>query len=530
MAWLTKSKFLSLVINCRIATALLLFIVIVLIAGEAAAKKGKEAIDLKTGQLMHLLERRGFEVVKGGFQLWRIEDCPYSFEVMKSCFFNNPAAPYIMAVVPYWYDEYVDETTWGAFGPTDPGYTTTFRFDPNEVVLIFGYLPPTAAYFGLQSYLFTRKGDYQKNNDTYKFLEWIGAKDVFFHTVPANPERVIAFSSLSDSNNNVVIERQSHGSFDEFRYFIITPDRFMDKQIRQVLHKLSVEAKDIFTERIPANMTIGLDPDADNFVTGIRYSMPEDGGDEGTDSYQWRHNPTMTLLRIRDTKPNRPPQRFPAWKDHSPEPRTAEPEGDMEPDLIKLLHSIANAWNQPCLNTDCSDRADTFIDTQSYPINLVGPLCDNIGMDCLGDTQDASYQYRGGYGFDDDQVYAVVGTLGTATGNATYVSLGVQNFRLRLGAVNVDGNKLHGSIDLYLDSGVDNLNNFYVYYFTRDCEGLEDLTGNFCLSVEDSPLVIPEGDRGSFVERNYMSVGTQRGPESSLILPSRVLKLKRPTN
>ncbi len=87
----------------------------------------------------------------------------------------------------------------------------------------------------------------------------------------------------------------------------------------------------------------------------------------------------------------------------------------------------------------------SFIDTQTYPFNLVGPLCDNIGMDCLGDTQDASYQFRGGFGFDNGEVYAVVGTLGTATGNATYVSLGVNNFRLRLGAENVDGTKLVGS-------------------------------------------------------------------------------------
>jgi hypothetical protein len=325
----------------------------------------------------------------------------------------------------------------------------------------------------------------------------------------------------------VVIERQSDWSFGEFRYFIITPDRFMDKQIRQVLHKLSVEAKDIFTERIPANMTIGLDPDADDLATGIRYSMPDDGGDKGTDSYQWRHNPTMTLLRIRDTKPNRPPQRYPDWEDHSPEPRTAEFEGGLESDLIKLLHIIADAWEQPCKKEDCSDRADTFIDTQSYPFNLIGPLCDNIGMDCMGDTQDASYQFHAGYGFDDDQVYAVVGTLGTATGNATYVSLGLQNFRLRLGAVNVDGNKLLGSTDQYSGHGLDNLDNFYVYYFTRNCENLGDLTDDFCLSVEDSELVMPEGDTGSFVERNYMSVGTQRGPESTLIVPSRVLKLQR---
>ncbi len=302
----------------------------------------------------------------------------------------------------------------------------------------------------------------------------------------------------------------------------------MDKQVRQVLHKLSVEDKDIFTERIPSNVTIGLDADADDFVSGIRYSMPVDGGEEGTPSYEWRHNPTLTLLRIRDIRPHRPPQLYPAWVDDSPEPRTAEPEEYLRPYLTGLVVKINEAWGQPCVLADCLDRTARFIDTQSYPLNLVGPLCDNIGMDCLGDTQDASYQFRGGYEFDNGEVYAVVGTLGTATGNATYVSLGVQNFRLRLGAVNVDGSKLVGSADPAWYPGVDHLDKLYVYYFTRDCAGLEELTHDFCYSVPDTELVIPSGVKASFVERDYLRVGTQRGPDSTLTVPSVVLKFQRP--
>jgi hypothetical protein len=486
---------------------------------------------ISVDRFMADLEKRGFEVAKGGFQLWSIEDCPKSFAVMGTCYFNNPAAPYVFPVVPYWPDEFVDPATQGAFGPTNPGYGVSFRFDPNEAIVIFGVLPPEAAYFGMQSYLFTRKGDYRTDNDTYRFIHAIGAKDVFFHRIPpGNTERIGSFDSLSNSNNNVVIERQSGGSFNQFRYFIITPDRFMDKQVRQVLHKLSVADKDIFTERIPSNMTIGLDADADDFVSGIRYSMPDDGGGEGTPSYEWRHHPTLTLLRVRDTRPHRPPQLYPAWEDDSPEPRTAVPEGYLKSDLNHLVRKVSEAWGQPCALDNCSDQgAASFIDTQSYPFNLVGPLCDNIGMDCLGDTQDASYQFRGGYGFDNGEVYAVVGTLGTATGNATYVSLGVQNFRLRLGAVNMEGSKLVGSADPAWYPEVENLDKLYVYYFTRHCEGLKDLTHGFCTSIEDTELVIPTGVKASFVERDYLRVGTERGPDSKLTLPSMVLKLQRPT-
>ncbi len=479
------------------------------------------------------LKKRGFEVAGGGFQLWRIEDCPQSFEVMETCYFNNPAAPYVLAVVPYWPDEYVDPKTQGAFGATSPGYGTSFRFAPREAIVIFGWLPPKAAYFGIQSYQFTRKGDYQTDSDafgdTYGLIATIGAQDVFFHKLPGNPERIGSFNSLSNSNNNVVIERQSGASWKQFRYFIITPDRYMDKQVRQVLHQLSVRDKDIFTEGIPSNMRIGLDEDADDFVSGIRYSMPEDGGEEGTPSYEWRHDPDMMLLRIRDTRSHRPPQLYPAWKDDSPERRTAVHEGYLRPSLTHLVAKVSAAWGQPCARVDCLDRAISFIDTQVYPFNLVGPLCKNIGMDCLGDTQDASYQFIGGLGFDNDEVYAVVGTLGTATGNATYVSLGVNNFRLRLGAANVDGTKLVGSADPYWSPGMENLDKLYVYYFTRDCEGLQNLTRGFCLSVKDTALAIPSGVRASLVERDYLRPGTQRGPDSKFTLPPMVLKFQRPT-
>ena len=542
----------------------------VLPGGKAPTETG-----ISVDRFVAELQKRGFEVAKGGFQLWRIEDCPQSYEVMGTCYFNNPTAPYVMAVVPYWPDEYVDPATQGAFGATDAGYGTTFRLDPNEAIVIFGHLPPKAAYFAIQSYLFTRKGEYQTGNDTYRFIHAIGAADVFFHRVQRNPERIGSFDSLSNSNNNVVIERQSGASFDQLRYFIITPDRYMDKQVRQGLRQLSVADEDIFTERIPSNMRIGLDADADDFVSGIRYSMPDDGGEEGTPSDVWRNNPTLTLLRIRDTRPQRSPQRYPAWKDDSiepwmafgehgltpdldgprrppesyraweeryppcearypaweddsPEPRTAEDEHGLKPNLGGLLRQVSETWGQPCALADCSDRAMSFIDTQSYPFNLAGPLCDNIGMDCLGDTQDASYQFLGGFQFDNDEVYAVAGTLGTATGNATYVSLGVNNFRLRLGAANVDGSKLVGSADPAWYPGVENLDKLYVYFFTRHCEDLEGLTHGFCLSVNDTALVIPPGDKASLVERDYIRVGTRRGPDSKLTLPSMVLKLQRP--
>jgi len=525
------------VISSRRTLIHLLFVLSVVFLGAVPAASADRAAPegsgpVREGQIDGRLKaellKQGFEVKEGYFKLWTIEDCPDSFAVMGTCFFNNPAAPYVLPVVPYWPDEFVDPATVGVTGKTRPGYGTTFRFDPNEAIVIYGFLPPEAAYFGQQSYLFTRKGTFDTDSDTYNFIRLIGGTAVFFHTVPANPERVVVFSSLSDSNNNVVIERQSGSVWNQLRYFIITPDQGMDAQVRQVLHGLSVADQDVFTEGIPSNMQIGLDADADDFLTGLRYSMPADGGTKGTPSDKWRRNPTMRVLRIRDARPDPPVQPYPAWEDDSPEQRTAVPEAYLSADLANLVYTVSETWGQACDDPNCSTRAASFIDTQSWPFNLVGPKCDNIGMDCLGDTQDASYQFRAGFTFDNDEVYAVVGTLGTATGNATYVSLGVNNFRLRLGAENVDGTRLVGSATPDFYPGVNNLDKFYVYYFTRHCEGLEDLTHGFCASVEDTELVIPPGDKASLVERDYLKVGTRRGPDSTLTLHSIVLRLQRP--
>ncbi|MDD2276202.1 MAG: hypothetical protein PHW80_00920 [Smithellaceae bacterium] len=509
-------------------------IVLLMMGGiiSACHHKNTDSAGISVDQFTAELKMDGFEVAQGYFQLWRIEDCPESFDVMGTCYFNNPTAPYVMSVLPFWPDEYIDPATKNAFGSTKLGCSTSFRFDPNEAIVIFGFLPPKAVYFGLQSYLFTRKDAYKTDNDTYNFINRIGAKDVFFHTVPGRPaqDRILTFDSLSDSKNNVVIERQSDGSFGQFRYFIITPDRYMDQKIRRILHNLSVADQDIFTEGIPANMRIGLGEDADDFVSGIRYSLPEDGGKEGTPSDIWRNNPPLSILRIRTSQPH-PPQPYPAWEDNSPEPRKAVSEADLKDDLNLLVQKVSQAWGQPCIDTaGCSDKARSFIDTQSSPFNLVGPLCDNIGMDCLADTQDATYQFSGGYEFDNGEVYAVIGTLGTATGNASYVSLGVNNFRLRLGAENVDGSKLEGSVKPEWYPGVNNLDKLYIYYFTRNCEDekVQELTHGFCLSVKDTELVVPPGDKVSLVERDYMAPGTQRGPNSKLTLPSMVLILQKP--
>lgn len=484
------------------------------------------------------LTARGFEVKRGYFKLYTQDDCSYSYETMKSCYGNNPAAPYIMFALPPWPEEFVDPATKLAFGEAMEGYNGSFRLDPREAIVIIGLMPPPAAYFGLQTYLFTREGAFDTASPTYQFIatHFPAMLGTFFTLVPMNTNRIQLVASLSNSNNDVVIQQQSGSAFDQMRYFIITPDQFMDKAVRISLNNIAVESSNILTEPIPSvpdNLSAvktGLDEHADELIWVMRYAMPFDGGGSGTASETWKKDLPLVVLRVRDTKQGRSAQPY------GPvvlEPRTAINESWLQADLANLVSAVNSKWGQLCSKSDCSDQGTTsFIDLQSPPINLVGPECMKKGMNCLGDTQDTTYQGTPGQLLDDGQVYAVVGTLGTETGNATYVGLSVNESLMVKGLANIDSDQLKDTAMSYAGE-VSNADKFYVYYFTRDCSGLEALTDGNCFSISDS-MIQPCSDQATqtcnylkLAQREYIAKGTRRGPDSQLTLPPKLLKLKR---
>ena len=477
------------------------------------------AVEAYVQKITDDLTSRGFDVMRGYFKLYTQDDCSYSYEKMKSCFGNNPAAPYVLPVVPLWPDEFADPATHWVFGPTKVGQEATYRFDPREAVVIIGFLPPPAAYMGMQTYLFTREGTFDTTSATYQFIanNFPGFLDFLFSTVPENPDRLLMLASLSNNNNNVVIERQSGRAFGQLRFFIITPDQDMDDAVRESLGNISVDSEDIFTEPIPSTMRTGLDEHADDFLTVMRYAMPEND----VDAESWRKNLPMVALRVRDTRSGRAAVPYPPVVI---ETRTAEPEAGLENDLTDLVVEINRTWGQPCSESDCSDRSFTFIDMQRPPVNLVGPECTEIGMNCLGDTQDTTYQATFNLGLDDGEVYAVAGTLGTETGNAVYVGLSVNESTMLEGIENIEDRVLRNTASRYAGT-VNNTDKLYVYYVTRDCSGLDDLTDGNCFSVSED--VIPVSDFFKLIQRLYIHRGTQRGPDSMLILPPRLIMLKR---
>ena len=490
------------------------------------------ALESTARNLEHVLRQRGFEVGRGYFRLYTTDDCPYSFDVMKSCYANNPAAPYVLPTVPFWRDEFVDPATINALGLTRKGYSSSFRFDPREAIVILAQLPPPAGYFGLQTYQFTHKGTYDTGSDQYDFVyeNLNSLVGIFFTEVPKNDERIQLISSLSNSINNVVIERQSGRAFDEMRYFIITPDKLVDEGVRNAFHSLQIDDHDIFTEKIPSTaesgITIGLGEDADDFAAAMRYAEPDDGGGIGTRSTAWRTDLPMIVLRVRYTYTSRAPEPYPAV---TLESRTAWDETQLQPQLGQLVSLVSAKWGQPCTGPNCPL---TTLNMQQPRMSLVGPECTPVGMNCLADTQDTIYEMSPKLSLDEGEVYAMIGPLSTETTNATYVSIGINNSYLFEGVGDVNNKLLFGTA-LEFAPDITNAQQFFVYYFTRDCKGLGSLTNGQCFSISTDMIPACTGDpatcpRLSLSLRAYIRPGTQRGPDAAKILPSVIIPLKRP--
>ena len=487
-------------------------------------------VESRARRLANGFKKQGYEVARGYFKLYTQDDCPYSYEVLHSCLGNNPAAPYVLPVVPAWPDEWVDPGTAGLVGPTVEGTNASYRLDPREAIVIIAQLPPPARYFGLQTYLLSRPGEWKEGSDQYKFVkEKVPTLlNTFFTKLPKNQGRLELFADLSDPINNVVIENRSSAVWDQVRTFVITPDKNMEGAVRQALVRLGIPDKDVFTEQIPSrlgdtNMAVGLGEESDDFLTVLRYAMPDDGGGDGTRSSAWRERLPLVVLRIRDTRPAHQPQPYPpvAFEARS---GATPPEITYAPNLIGLAKAICSRWDQPCDLTP-------LLNMKASQLSLTGPACVQVGMNCLAPDEDAAYFMSKRLWLPDDQVvYAVAGALGTQTGNATYVGLGLNSSVTQLGFDNIDDDTLAGTADGY---DVPNHDRFFLQYFARDCTGLKALTeGSHCYSIGDQlPDCADPADLSCAMlvlsVRNYLLPGSERGPAPELTLNPLVIPLQR---
>lgn len=171
----------------------------------------RDSLDETVHKVRGEFETKGYQVAQGSWNLFEIEDCRFVLKTLGNCLGNNPAAPYLIPSVPLWEDEFVDDHMKDLLGPAPGDTWWTYRLGEREALVVLGRLPPPGAYFGLQTYLFTRKGVTNTADEIYQSLSERFMRDILFMKSP-NPSRVLVFASVGDSNNNVVIQRQSGSS------------------------------------------------------------------------------------------------------------------------------------------------------------------------------------------------------------------------------------------------------------------------------------------------------------------------------
>lgn len=453
------------------------------------------------------LESRGYEVERGYWTLWGVEDCKYPIQTVGFCYGNNPTAPYVIAVVPSWKDEFVDQRMHHAVSAMRRNMSAIYRLDQKDALVAVIELPPPAKYYGIQSNVFTREVAINTADPIYglSILDDM-MRGILFGTSP-NPSRQMLLSSIGNSVNNVVVSQATGQQWQagQQRYVIITPDANMRDSITAALVRSGVPASSVFTEPVsPSLVRVGLDKAADELITYMRYAMPDDSaaGEE------WRKRLPLTVLRVRDMTESRPasPLPIPAYEQR----HWNFDETVLADDLDSLTNAVRAFWNQPAAPLQRSFSAYQFLD-------LVGQHC--LGhpnpargpMNCLGDTQDTDYQISPSLYIDDNKVIALLGTLATETGNATYVSLSVNWFPELVGLKNISQVDLAGTAAGFADVLDHDDRFFYVYYMARDCSGLEN-----CVEVEKKS--IPVGEIIKVIQRNYVTPGYVRGPDPAKLL------------
>lgn len=521
-------------------------------AGQDSARSqgsmAEPTSDQFTEALIGELKESGFQVSEGYPMLYEEVACAsYTYPALQSCFGNNPVSPYVIPVVKAWPNEYVGPTPVNTFGEVRPGYIATYRLDPRDAVVIYGRMPPPGKYMSVVTYEWSQHGRWKAKD----YNQWANTPNhppmrYVFSTIPPNDPksgRIWSFSTLGEAVNNVVMQRKSGDPFGKDRYFIITPSAGTDQAVRRVLQAQGVPDNAIFTEEIPSRDDagpigpLGMGENAIDFWTLFKYALPDDpfAAKQWWDSFKG-DNPPLTVMRVRTPSWAGPIQRYDLL---TYDERTAISEAYLASDLQNLVNAVCDrAGSTTDLHSaDCTQPppASSFMAEVLRDFGWAGPYCRKVNMWC-GDQPDAGLFGSRPLPLDSGEVYAVVATLATETGNATYVGLSVNAASMYLSPRGVTDASLKGSADDY-STAVNNTDKFFVHYLTRDCAKL--IKANLVTREQDcteiTELMVPKkgdpnapGDPTLFGMfwpgiRDYIAPGTARGPDTTKLLKPRIL-------
>jgi hypothetical protein len=435
------------------------------------------------------LEADGFFVQNGTFKKVDLF-AMYDAGLVPSCFGNNPAAPYLLPLVPLGPGQTPENLpipnplTDYPLAPEDKGLYMEYFLRPDEAIVLVGKTPPEVKYFGLRSYLVRR-------------------------SVSANSAYGYLFASLGDTANNFTTATAgSENPYQQPVMYISTADAGIDARVRAAAAAAGYAPDIINTDVLPAPMiNLGSTGTPDSFAIVQRAAL---FADPLVAQPAYYANPGMTVFRIT-------PKRAANLKPFAvPELRIKGTGHTNELDLLKTEEELGRAILARYENLLPRDLQTSVAFEAGY---------DAIQRDtnALGDNRDTIYLRSDNFFLLDrpDDFVIVYGANHTATGKAIYSNFGVYGRIALNGVASVDDANFPTAEEFLPGNPLAKY--FYVYKIARTCDGNESLP---CLKIPIGPgsTGIPVTQPVTLAFRAYVEPSTKVGPTYEEVLYDRAIK------
>ncbi len=479
------------------------------------------------------LDNAGYDIAEGRADLFTIGGTEKLIPAFNTCFGNNPAAPYIVPAVPHRPDEAYDYGD-SMRSENDENLYWTYRLQENEAIVMFGNLPPEAAFIGYETFLFTRYFDGEDVTrpemdwltDTTGLQQHLSSRpdNLLFDSPPIahggdededysnDPNRVILFAN-GPTINRRTLERQIGTDFwGKQAIFSTSPDAgfkaALDAQLEDGLAEIHAHSP------LGADLEMGLTRRDDDFWTLMRYAVPNPQNKDASNA--WREDVANQLLVFRVTK--RAPGSVVRHPTFTFEERKANTE---ERYLAADLQKVADAVHSE-LGFDKDSPQELCLPLSNIPLHA--PHTVPRAMSAVGATHDADYRTSSARAFGSEEVFAIVGVNHTKTHNSSYISLGIYSAefwqgirgisqgRDYPGPLNDSAHKLFEILGGVPESlaGID-LSKFYVHVLTRPDAGLEPkvVSSQLCTVIREEgsadDVVLPLDKPLRITSRAYLN-------------------------
>ncbi|MCX6669766.1 MAG: hypothetical protein NTV25_08205 [Methanothrix sp.] len=380
------------------------------------------------------LENDGFVVQEGDLSFFDVIAF-YNSGLIKSCFGNNPATPY----VALWLPSGPGQT--GKSLLTSPrGLSVDWHLRQDEAVIYIGRTPPNCSYFSYRSYVFDK-----------------------FYPQEGKYKRI--FGDLGDALNqrSLKSEGSQNGSsrdpFNQTTLIISTADWGIDERVRTAAKSAGYPSSIINTDVIPsALVTMGLDNKSDTFAFILRLAFFQDP----MAGSAFVKDPPGEVFRVTPKKPAKlDPYRLPNLIVRGTGNAS---ELDLTPALDELRSAILAKYGNL--------RANELKTSVWFLTPLQGYDGIQRGVNVYGPNRDAFYLNTTSFTLADDpeEFLIVYGVNHAATGKAIYSNFALYGADILNGVGCVNSQNLSGTAEEYLP---DNPKSKYLYVWkvARHCHG-----------------------------------------------------------